>query len=115
MKKLICVGGGARGKHSGFEAEREWRLFVIPNPIKKETPIAPPFILNGKHRYGFNMCFAEKRSLYTMKWIRGVAVSPQPAAILSDRFWKVFDAFCKAGRAQWETGGWQSGIPYNGK
>ena len=102
-------------KHPGFEAEREWRLFVIPNPTPKGTPIAPPFILNGKHRYGFNMCFAAKRPLYTMKWIRGVGVSPQPTATLSDRFWKVFDAFCKAGREQWETGVWQSGIPYNGK
>ena len=102
-------------KHQGFEAEHEWRLMVRSKSIAEDISSVFPFILNGKHRYGFNMCFAKTKPIYTMKWIRGVGASPQPVKSLYDRFWELFDDFCNAGRKQWETGAWMSEIPYNGK
>lgn len=102
-------------KHPGFESEREWRLIVVPRNVKKGTTIPTPILLKGRHRYGLNMCFAKNRPLYTMNWIRGVGVSPHPKETRSDRFWMVFDEFCNAGRKQWETGVWQSEIPFNGE
>ena len=102
-------------KHPGFESEREWRLIAVPRNAREGIKIPAPILLKGKHRYGLNMCFAKNKPLYTMKWIRGVGVSPHPKESRFDRFWMVFDEFCNAGRKQWETGVWLSEIPYNGK
>ncbi len=102
-------------KHPGFSAEREWRLVVSPKKAANCNSHVKPITVGAKHRYGFNMCFAKNKPLYTMKWIRGVGLSPNPDKSRYDRFWKVFDDFCKAGRKQWETGVWLSEIPYNGK
>ena len=102
-------------KHHGFCSEREWRLMVVPKSREQVEAIPEPILLNGKHRYGLNMCFGLKKPLYSEKWIRGVGTSPHPKTSLPDRFWKSFDDFCKAGRKQWETGAWMSEIPYRGK
>ena len=98
-------------KYPGFEAEREWRLIIVP----KHSESLEPVLLHGKYRYGINKCFSDRKPIYTMRWIRGVGASPHPKDSRSDRFWHLFDSFCAAGRRQWETGAWQSEIPYNGR